>query len=98
MIFNDFFYSVLWQWIFWLFNFMTFCIYAWDKRKALLEQRRIPEAILIILAFLGGGLGALCAMFLFNHKLRKPLFYVTVPLLTLLQLGVYAYFCWIGVF
>lgn len=95
MIMNDeYYFSIGAQWIFWLVNVLTFCVYAWDKRRALLSQRRIPEAILIIIAFLGGALGALCGMLLFRHKIRKPLFYITVPILTFLQLAVFGFLCW----
>ena len=85
------------QWLYWLMNVMTFCVYVWDKRKALLVQKRIPEVVLLLLAFVGGALGALCAMLMFRHKVRKPKFYVTVPILLLIQLVCYGILCWSGI-
>ena len=34
-----------------------------------------------------GAFGALCGMILFNHKTHKPLFYITVPILAILQIA-----------
>lgn len=83
--------SDLWLWLYWMVNTLTFFLYAWDKRRAIFNKRRIPEAVLLTTAAVGGALGAFCAMLLFRHKIRKASFYITVPILLLLQLGVYAY-------
>ena len=48
---------------------------------------RIPEATLIGIAAIGGGLGAYIGMQIFRHKTRKPLFTILVPLLMILWLG-----------
>lgn len=89
--------SVGFQWIFWLWNVLTFFIYAWDKRRAIYHGKRIPEIVLLLLAFLGGSVGALSAMLLFRHKTRNPKFYITVPILLILQLLAYGYLCWKGI-
>lgn len=94
---EDFYFSTGFQWIFWLVNVLTFCIYAWDKRKAMYKQRRIPEVVLLLLAFLGGALGAICAMLLFRHKVKNPKFYITIPILLVLQLAGYGVMCWTGI-
>jgi len=55
-------------------NFLAFTLYALDKLIALrLKQNfsRISEKNLLLIAFLGGSLGASLAMFLFNHKTKK---------------------------
>ena len=98
MTFSDFIQSFGIQMIFWLVNVATFCIYAWDKRRALLRQSRIPEALLLVLACIGGGVGALCAMFLFRHKIHNPKFYITVPIVTALQLIAYGFLLWLGAY
>ena len=49
---------------------------------------RIPEKTLLLFAAAGGSPGALAGMFVFHHKIRKPLFYLGVPLILLLQIGV----------
>ena len=61
-------------------NAVTFFIYGADKLFAKLQVRRIPEKMLLFLAFCFGGIGAFCGMQIFRHKTRKPLFRVLVPL------------------
>ncbi len=38
-----------------------------------------------------GSFGSLFSMILFNHKVRRPLFYIGVPLLLFAQIGIAAY-------
>ncbi|MDE6792159.1 MAG: DUF1294 domain-containing protein [Muribaculaceae bacterium] len=80
-----------------MMNIITFCLFAWDKRKAIFSQRRIPEFVLIIFAFLGGALGAFCAMLFFRHKINKPLFMISIPILLVLQLIGYGLLFWLRV-
>lgn len=89
--------SVGFQWIFWLVNVLSFCVYAWDKRRAIFHEKRIPEIVLLLLAFIGGSVGSLSAMLLFRHKIKNPKFYITVPILLILQLLIYGYLCWNGI-
>lgn len=56
-----------------------------DKRKAQKKLWRIPESTLLTLAILGGSPGVLLGMRLFQHKTRKPKFYLGVPLILGLQ-------------
>ena len=58
-----------------------------DKRKAVRHRWRIPEATLLGLCLLGGALGGLAGMRLFHHKTRKARFFVGVPVMLALQLG-----------
>lgn len=67
----------------WLVNIATFAAYGYDKHRAYYAKFRIPEFVLLLLAVIGGAFGALMGMLLFRHKIRKPRFYVTVPLLVL---------------
>lgn len=67
----------------WLINIATFAVYGYDKHRAYYAKFRVPEFVLILLAVIGGAFGALMGMLFFHHKIRKPLFYVTVPLLVL---------------
>lgn len=61
-------------------NLLSFVIFGLDKRRARNGKWRVPERILIFLAFLGGGIGALLGMLIFHHKTRKRRFQVLVPL------------------
>lgn len=60
---------------------LAFALYGWDKALARLHRRRVPETALLCCALLGGSAGALLAMTLFRHKIRKPPFRYGVPLL-----------------
>ena len=62
----------------------VFIIYGVDKAKAIQKVWRIPERTLLIAAIFGP-VGALLGMLVFRHKIRKPKFYVTVPLILVLE-------------
>ena len=49
-------------------NLITFIIYGIDKYKSIKHKYRISESTLIILAILGGSLGAFFGMIIFHHK------------------------------
>jgi uncharacterized membrane protein YsdA (DUF1294 family) len=66
---------------------ITYLLFAWDKHLAHYEKSRVPEFLLIMMSFLFGAFGALCAMVFFNHKTKHALFTVTVPILVFLQLA-----------
>ena len=64
--------------------------YAWylmkiDKRLAPRRGFRIPEASLLGVAFLGGGIGALCGMFIYRHKTKHTSFLLLIPVFCILQ-------------
>ena len=56
-----------------------------DKRKAIKNRWRIPEATLLGIGFLGGSLGCTIGMYLFRHKTRKIPFSLGLPLMLALQ-------------
>lgn len=66
-------------------NLIAFAAYGIDKRKAVRHKWRISEHTLIILAVLGGSVGALLAMHLFHHKTHKRKFSIGVPVILALQ-------------
>lgn len=68
-------------------NVVAFCFYGIDKRKAKKGAWRISEATLILLAFIGGSLGALLGMLVFRHKTKHPKFYILVPLFLILHIA-----------
>lgn len=68
-------------------NVVAFIAFGIDKRNARNGKWRIPEAILLVLAGLGGAIGAHIGMQVFNHKAHKPKFFVSVPLFLILHLG-----------
>lgn len=58
-----------------------------DKHKAKKKQWRIPEATLMGIAAVGGSVGVLIGMYTFRHKTKHAKFYIGVPLLLILQIG-----------
>ena len=67
-----------------LINLVVFAMYGIDKWKAVNHKWRIPEATLIGGAVVGV-IGALLGMKVFHHKTKKPKFYVTVPLILVVE-------------
>lgn len=57
-----------------------------DKQKARTKAWRISERTLLLIAFLGGGLGSLIGMYTFRHKTKHTKFILLVPIATLISL------------
>ena len=70
-------------------NVVTFIVYAADKVKAVRGSFRIREAVLLLLAFLGGSVGAILAMLICRHKIRKWYFAAGVPCLIMVQFVIF---------
>lgn len=70
-------------------NIVAFAIYGLDKKRAIHDEWRIPEATLLTLAAVGGSVGALFGMQTFRHKTRKPKFAYGVPAMLLVHLGLF---------
>ena len=69
-------------------NIVTFAVYGIDKQRARKHKWRIPESVLILLAVLGGSIGALSGMIAFHHKTQKPKFVIGVPAILAVQLAI----------
>ncbi|WSH67030.1 DUF1294 domain-containing protein [Rhizobium ruizarguesonis] len=65
---------IKWAILFLVLNLSAFSIYFMDKQAARHGRRRISERTLLILALIGGSLGALAAQQLLRHKTRKEPF------------------------
>ena len=68
-----------------LINARALLLMLADKQRAKKHRWRIPEAVLLGAAALGGSVGALFGMWLFHHKTRKAKFFITIPLLLAAQ-------------
>ena len=66
---------------------IAFCAYGIDKYRAKHDMWRIPEKTLLLLALLGGAIGAYLGMKTFHHKTQHKKFTIIVPLLALMQLA-----------
>ena len=68
-----------------LINALGFVLMLTDKHKAIRKKWRIPEAVLLGVALLGGSAGCLLGMYLFRHKTRHLLFRAGLPLILAVQ-------------
>ena len=71
-------------------NVLTFATYGIDKWKSRNNKWRIREASLLLLALLGGSVGAILAMYIFRHKTQHNKFRYGVPVILLIQLSLIA--------
>src|SRR5574344_113091 len=74
-----------------IINVITLIMYGIDKWKAQHSKWRIPEATLLIMAGIGGSIGALSGMYLFHNKTMHKKFYIGVPTMLLLQISITIY-------
>ena len=68
-------------------NVVAFAVYGIDKSRARRGAWRVPEWVLLLLAFAGGGVGALAGMLAFRHKTRKWRFRICAPVAFVLTLS-----------
>ena len=66
-------------------NVLTFLFYGIDKWKARKKKWRIPENTLILLATVGGSIGALLGMYVFRHKTKHGKFTLGIPAILIVQ-------------
>lgn len=66
-------------------NMVAFCMMAIDKERARRHEWRIPEGSLLLVAFVGGSIGAYLGMKTFHHKTRKWYFVYGIPSFMILQ-------------
>lgn len=72
-------------------NLVTFVMYGIDKYKAKKAKWRIPEATLLLMAAIGGSIGAWVGMQMWHHKTLHKKFKYDVPLIFLLQIALTFY-------
>lgn len=71
-------------------NVVTFFVYGVDKWKAKRSKWRIREAALLLLAALGGSIGAWLGMKVWCHKTMHKKFKYGIPLIIILQVAIAA--------
>lgn len=71
-----------------LINIVTFVVFGLDKLLAKHPRfrQRVPEKNLLLLAVVGGSVGALLGMLVFRHKTLHRVFRVGVPVILAVQL------------
>jgi uncharacterized membrane protein YsdA (DUF1294 family) len=68
-------------------NILTFAVYGIDEWKARQGSWRISEATLLMLAVIGGTVGALLGMQVWRHKTMHLKFKYGLPLILLAQIA-----------
>lgn len=74
-----------------ILNIVTFIIYGVDKYKAKSKKFRIKENTLLLLALVGGGVGASIGMNFFYHKTQHKKFTIGIPVLVVFNMITYGY-------
>ena len=74
-------------------NAVAFFVYGIDKLKARKGWWRIPESTLLLLAIIGGSVGAWLGMKVWHHKTMHLKFKYGLPAILLLQLALAVYLC-----
>lgn len=74
-----------------LINIISFMVYGIDKLKAKQGKWRIPEATLLLLAIIGGSIGAWCGVKMWHHKTLHKKFRYGIPLIIAIQIAMIWY-------
>ena len=72
-------------------NIATFFLYGIDKYKAKKGRWRISEATLLLMAVVGGSIGAWTGMRLWHHKTMHKKFKYGIPIIIILQVALAFY-------
>ena len=72
-------------------NAVAFIVYGIDKYKAKKAKWRISEATLLLLAVVGGSIGAWMGMKVWHHKTMHKKFKYGIPVILLIQIALIAY-------
>ena len=75
-----------------IINVLGFILMHIDKKKSKKRRRRIPETVLLGTAVIGGSIGVMAGMEIFRHKTKHKRFYIGVPVILVLQVGIAAAF------
>ena len=70
-----------------IINVVTFFVYGIDKWKAKRSKWRVSEATLLMLAVIGGSIGAWLGMKVWHHKTLHKKFRYGIPIIILLQIA-----------
>ena len=72
-------------------NALSFSLYGIDKYKAKKNQWRISEATLLMMAVIGGSIGAWAGMRFWHHKTMHKKFKYGIPVIIILQVVLAVY-------
>ena len=70
-----------------IINVLAFVMYGVDKRRAVINEYRIKEGVLLWMARMGGGIGSWLGIKTFRHKTKHAKFRIIVPLWIVIWVG-----------
>ena len=68
-------------------NVITFVVYGIDKLKVKKGKWSVPETTQLLLAIIGGSVGAWCGVRVWHHKTMHAKFKYGIPLIMAMQAG-----------
>lgn len=74
-----------------ILNTIAFVAMGLDKSKARKHRWRISESSLLVLGFLGGGIGILLGMNFFHHKTKHLKFTIGIPVVIVINFATFIY-------
>ena len=74
-----------------VWNVAVWAVWRWDKFAAVTRRRRVPERVLLRLAWAGGAPGAAIAIALSRHKTRHRPIVASVAAACVVQAGALAW-------
>ena len=72
-------------------NIVSLFLYSIDKYKAKKNKWRISEATLLMMAVIGGSIGAWVGMRLWHHKTMHKKFKYGIPIIIIMQVSLVVY-------
>ena len=72
-------------------NALSFILFGMDKNKAKKGKWRISEATLLMMAVIGGSIGAWVGMRLWHHKTMHKKFKYGIPIIIIMQVSLVVY-------
>ena len=72
-------------------NIASFLLYGIDKYKAKKGKWRVSEATLLMMAVIGGSIGAWAGMRLWHHKTMHKKFKYGIPVIIIFQVALAVY-------
>ena len=72
-------------------NITSFLLYGIDKYKAKKGRWRISEATLLLMAVIGGSIGAWGGMRIWHHKTMHKMFKYGIPVIIIFQVALAIY-------
>lgn len=75
-----------------IINLIGFLVMKIDKKRAKMQEWRIPEKTFFLITLFGGGIGTITGMYKFRHKTKKKYFTIGLPTIVIIEVISIYYF------